>query len=172
MKAEEYVQKAYQCILQNDFEQAVEWFEKAISAQPDHAEHYFRCSVTYARSGRLEQALAYAEYAVRLAPQQDEYVLHLHTLEARQQTEQARKMLDADKATPQVRRDAIALLDRAIALDPLCGDAFMLLALIYDDMNEYKLAVHAAREAAALFPHNEQLANLMKKLCQQMNEQM
>ncbi|MFK4302469.1 Flp pilus assembly protein TadD [Paenibacillus sp. RC254] len=171
MKAEEYVQKAYQCILQNDFEQAVEWFEKAISAQPDHAEHYFRCSVTYARSGRIEQALAYAGDAVRLAPQQDEYVLHLHTLEARQQTEKARKMLDVDRATPQVRRDAILLLERAIALDPLCGDAFMLLALVYDEMNEYKLAVQAAREAAALFPHNEQLANLMKKLCQQMNEQ-
>ncbi|AET61376.1 hypothetical protein HPL003_23280 [Paenibacillus terrae HPL-003] len=171
MKAEEYVQKAYQCILQNDFEQAVEWFEKAISAQPDHAEHYFRCSVTYARSGRIEQALAYAGDAVRLAPEQDEYVLHLHTLEARQQTEKARKMLDVDRATPQVRRDAILLLERAIALDPLCGDAFMLLALVYDEMNEYKLAVQAAREAAALFPHNEQLANLMKKLCQQMNEQ-
>ncbi|MGG1618715.1 tetratricopeptide repeat protein [Paenibacillus sp. NRS-1782] len=171
MKAEEYVQKAYQCILQNDFEQAVEWFEKAISTQPDHAEHYFRCSVTYARSGRIEQALAYAGDAVRLAPQQDEYVLHLHTLEARQQTEKARKMLDVDRATPQVRRDAILLLERAIALDPLCGDAFMLLALVYDEMNEYKLAVQAAREAAALFPHNEQLANLMKKLCQQMNEQ-
>ncbi|TKH41785.1 anaphase-promoting protein [Paenibacillus terrae] len=171
MKAEEYVQKAYQCILQNDFEQAVEWFEKAISAQPDHAEHYFRCSVTYARSGRIEQALAYAGDAVRLAPQQDEYVLHLHTLEARQQTEKARKMLDVDKATPQVRIDAILLLERAIALDPLCGDAFMLLALVYAEMNEYKLAVQAAREAAALFPHNEQLANLMKKLCQQMNEQ-
>ncbi|MFK4340456.1 MULTISPECIES: tetratricopeptide repeat protein [unclassified Paenibacillus] len=171
MKAEEYVQKAYQCILQNDFERAVEWFEKAISAQPDHAEHYFRCSVTYARSGRIEQALAYAGDAVRLAPQQDEYVLHLHTLEARQQTEKARKMLDVDRATPQVRRDAILLLERAIALDPLCGDAFMLLALVYDEMNEYKLAVQAAREAAALFPHNEQLANLMKKLCQQMNEQ-
>ncbi|ALP38690.1 tetratricopeptide repeat protein [Paenibacillus sp. 28ISP30-2] len=171
MKAEEYVQKAYQCILKNDFEQAVEWFEKAISAQPDHAEHYFRCSVTYARSGRIEQALAYAGDAVRLAPQQDEYVLHLHTLEARQQTEKARKMLDVDKATPQVRRDAILLLERAIALDPLCGDAFMLLALVYAEMNEYKLAVQAAREAAALFPHNEQLANLMKKLCQQMNEQ-
>ncbi|MGW9526910.1 tetratricopeptide repeat protein [Paenibacillus terrae] len=171
MKAEEYVQKAYQCILQNDFEQAVEWFEKAISAQPDHAEHYFRCSVTYARSGRIEQALAYAGDAVRLAPEQDEYVLHLHTLEARQQTEKARKMLDVDRATPQVRRDAILLLERAIALDPLCGDAFMLLALVYDEMNEYKLAVQAAREAAALFPHNEQLVNLMKKLCQQMNEQ-
>ncbi|MGM1020535.1 MAG: tetratricopeptide repeat protein [Bacillota bacterium] len=171
MKAEEYVQKAYQCILQNNFEQAVEWFEKAISAQPDHAEHYFRCSVTYARSGRIEQALAYAGDAVRLAPQQDEYVLHLHTLEARQQTEKARKMLDVDKASPQVRRDAILLLERAIVLDPLCGDAFMLLALVYAEMNEYKLAVQAAREAAALFPHNEQLANLMKKLCQQMNEQ-
>ncbi|MEK4432332.1 tetratricopeptide repeat protein [Paenibacillus sp. FSL M7-0802] len=171
MKAEEYVQKAYQCILQNDFEQAVEWFEKAISAQPDHAEHYFRCSVTYARSGRLEQALAYAEHAVRLAPQQDEYILHLHAQEARQHTEKARKMLDVDRATPQVRQDAILLLERAIALDPLCGDAFLLLALIYDELNEYKLAVQAAREAAALFPHNVQLANLMKKLCQQMNKQ-
>ncbi|TKH36102.1 anaphase-promoting protein [Paenibacillus polymyxa] len=171
MKAEEYVQKAYQCILQNDFEQAVEWFEKAISAQPDHAEHYFRCSVTYARSGRLEQALAYAEYAVRLAPHQDEYVLHLHAQEARQYTEKARKMLEVDRATPQMHQDAILLLERAISLDPLCGDAFLLLALIYDELNEYKLAVQAAREAAALFPHNVQLANLMKKLCQQMNEQ-
>ncbi|MDQ0491987.1 MULTISPECIES: tetratricopeptide repeat protein [Paenibacillus] len=171
MKAEEYVQKAYQCILQNDFEQAVEWFEKAISAQPDHAEHYFRCSVTYARSGRLEQALAYAEHAVRLAPQQDEYVLHLHAQQARQLTEKARKMLDVEKITSQLHRDAILLLEQAIALDPLCGDAFMLLALIYDELSEYELAVQAAREAAALFPHNVQLANLMKKLCQQMNEQ-
>lgn len=172
MEAEKYVQEAYHCILQNDFERAIECFEMAIAAQPDRPDYYFRCSVTYARSNRMEQALAYARKAVQMAPAQQEYVLHLHALEAKQFTEQARKELDGVKNDTEARGKAIKLLEKATSLDPLCGDAFVLLALIYEEIHEYKCALKALNEAITLYPQDEHLDRLKCKLYQKLDQHM
>lgn len=94
MKPEDYMQQAYRCILQNDFEQAIRWFETAIHAHPEHAELYYRCSITHARSNHLLPALEYARKAVELSEGVEEYVLHLQTLEAKQLTVTAKMMLE------------------------------------------------------------------------------
>ena len=69
MKPESYIQKAYRCILQNDFEEALRWFEQAIIANPGDAEVHYRCSITYGRSNKLEMAITHAEEAVEVTGQ-------------------------------------------------------------------------------------------------------
>lgn len=74
MKPEEYMQQAYRCILQNDFEQAIRWFESAIHAHPKHAELYYRCSITHARSKHLVPALEYARAKRLNCPQEQKSI--------------------------------------------------------------------------------------------------
>ncbi|MDP4096624.1 tetratricopeptide repeat protein [Paenibacillus sp. P96] len=171
MKAEEYVQKAYFSILSNDFEEAIRWFEQAIAAEPDNADYRFRCSITYARSNRLDQALEHAKYAVRLAPGHDDYKIHLRALEARRLAGDVRKMLSRnDSSKDQARIKAINMLREAVNLDPLCADAYVLLALVYSDLNQYDEALSAAAEAIALLPQEEQLIQLQRDLLKRKND--
>lgn len=70
MKAEDYLQRAYRSIYENDFAQAMHWFERALDVQPDHADIHYRYSITCARSGQLEatgaKRKAAAEPAARM----------------------------------------------------------------------------------------------------------
>ncbi|CAH1217254.1 MULTISPECIES: tetratricopeptide repeat protein [Paenibacillus] len=169
MKPEDYLQRAYRCILQNDFEQAIRWFETAILAYPGHAELYYRCSITQARSQHLSSALEYARKAVDLSGGTEEYLLHLHTLEAKQRTNQAKALLEqGDGKSPEHCVQAVALLSEAIRLDSLQLEAHVLLALAYIELNEFKRALSTVREALALDPQNVQLQQLLQQIKQRM----
>jgi tetratricopeptide (TPR) repeat protein len=165
LKAEEYVQKAYFSILSNDFEEAIRWFEQAIAAEPNNADYRYRCSITYARSSRLEQALEHAKHAVRLTPGQDEYKLHLNSLEARRLAGEVRKMLSGS-STPedQTREKAVNMLHEAVDLDPLCVDAYVLLALAHSELKQFDEALAAVGEAIDLLPQEGQLIELQLEL--------
>ncbi|MDR0271576.1 tetratricopeptide repeat protein [Paenibacillus sp.] len=82
MKSEQFVRNAYHCILQNDFEGALQWFEAAAAEDPESPEIHYRCSVTYARSSRLEKALEHAHKACELDQEKAEYQLHLQHLQS------------------------------------------------------------------------------------------
>lgn len=170
MKPEDYMQQAYRCILQNDFEQAIRWFESAIHAHPEHAELYYRCSITHARSQHLSPALQYARKAVELSQDTEEYRLHLQTLEAKELSIQAKGMLEqAGSGTHARYVQAARLLKQAVKLDPLSVEAFVMLALAYSDLNEFDLATKAVRDALSLDPQNRQLHLLLDQIKQRMN---
>lgn len=169
MKPEEYMQHAYRCILQNDFEQAIRWFETAINAHPEHAELYYRCSITHARSQHLAPALEYARKAVELSQGIEEYVLHLQTLEAKQISLQAKVLLEqAGDGTHERYVQAADLLKQAVKLDPLYVEAHIMLALAYSDLNEFDLATRSVRDALLLDPQNDQLHLLLQEIKQRM----
>lgn len=162
MKADDCIQKAYQCILNSDFEAAIRYFEQAIAQEPHVASHHYRCSVTHARSNHLDQAVQCAKRAIQLAPGQEEYVLHLHALEARQYTAEARRLLEGDQRHDQaITHLALSLLTEAVRLDPLSGDALVLTALAYGELSRYDDAIRAIQEAQALLPHEEKLNRLL-----------
>src|SRR4051812_23998980 len=96
MDGESSVRKAYEAILGGDFEQAVVCFEEAISLEPANAAIYYRCSITCARSGKWPKALQYAQKAVELDPEQEEYRFHLDTVRARLLVQEAETMLAQD----------------------------------------------------------------------------
>ncbi|MBB6022600.1 tetratricopeptide (TPR) repeat protein [Paenibacillus sp. JGP012] len=169
MKPEDYMQQAYRCILQNDFEQAIRWFETAIHAHPEHAELYYRCSITHARSNHLLPALEYARKAVELSEGVEEYMLHLQTLEAKQLTVTAKMLLEqAGKETTTPYVDAATLLKEAVRLDPLSVEAHVMLALACSDLNEYESALQALQDAILLDPQNGQLHQMLQDTKQRM----
>lgn len=153
MNGKEQIQKAYESILDNDFEQAIRSFEEAIELEPDNAEYHYKLSITYARSGRLTQALKHAKTACDLAPNQDAYRYHYLHLTALAMVQQAEKLAEAGGRSR--LRLAERLLKEAAAKDPLCLEAHLLLSAVYAELGKDELAVRSVQEVLKLNPHHE-----------------
>ena len=164
MDADHLLKKAYRCILDNDFEQAIHWFEQAIIAEPERADIRYRCSITYARSEKLPLAVQYIQEAMRLDPGEQTYRLHYQRLKAKQLTEEAVKKLqfrqdhDVVEATK-----AVDLLEKAVKLDPLSAQTQVWLAVAYGELKNYQRALSAIWEASALM-QDDLVAEHLNKL--------
>lgn len=166
MKAEDYLKKAYRSIYNNDFEGAISWFEQALAIEPDHADIHYRCSITCARSNRLDKAIAHARLAVALMPAQEEYKLHFDRMQAKELTQLAKKRLDssADSSSQASNSSsAVSLLKRAVQLDPLSVDTQVWLAIAYAETGQYASALKALRNASSL-PQDEAIAAQLREL--------
>lgn len=151
MRSEEFLSNAYTSILQNDFEQAIHWFEEALAIEPNDGDIHYRCSITYARSNRLEKAIQHAKEAVLLSPDQKIYIIHFERLQALEMTLVAKKILDSSDGNTKVEgEELIRILQKAVELDPISIDAKFWLAVAYGEMKQYDLALHALSEAKAL----------------------
>jgi tetratricopeptide (TPR) repeat protein len=164
MSPEDYVRQAYRSILRNDFAEAILCFEAAISESPGDAEVRYRCSITYARNGRLDKAIEHALAAVALDGSKSEYVLHLQHLKALTLVQEAKGLLEAQTQGKQNPYRPITLLKEAVALDPLNGDAYVWLALAYSSVNEHQQAIASLKEVINLHPDDAGLRQLMKDL--------
>ncbi|MFP4977856.1 tetratricopeptide repeat protein [Paenibacillus sp. CN-4] len=164
MEAKDYVREAYRCILRSDFLEAVNCFEAAISASPSDAEVRYRCSITYARSGRLDKAVEHARAAVKLDGSREDYRLHLQHLQAMGLVQDARKLLEEEPGTGNSPYAAVTLLREAARLDPLYGEAYVWLAIAYSRLNEHLPAISALKEVIALHPDDAGLRELMRDL--------
>jgi tetratricopeptide (TPR) repeat protein len=149
---EHELQKAYESIMGSDFEKAIEWFEKAIALEPDHAGYHHKLSITYARSNKLQKALNHAKHAVRLHPNYEIYGLHLKNLYAREKVQQAERLLNPLNERVDM---AITLLKEAVNLDPLAIEAYLILGAAYAARQEYRQALYVANEAIRLDPLHE-----------------
>lgn len=149
MDGKSCMKKAYEFILNSDFEQAIYWFEQAITAEPDNASYHHICSVSCARSGKWTKAKLHAEEAYRLDPEHGEYRYHLQTVEARLLLAEADLMLLTD---PPKLTEAAALLSQATVLDPLSFQAFYTLGVVYASLDQLDEAAANAREAIRLDP--------------------
>lgn len=171
MKAEDYLQRAYRSIYENDFAQALSWFERALVVQPDHADIHYRYSITCARSGQLDKALQHARLAAALEPAQDEYKLHYDRLQSMELTQMARRQLEkAGNKRKSAAEPAARILKRAVELDPLSLDAQVWLAITYGELECYELALQAVRDASAL-PLDAGAAGQLKEMEQRLMHQ-
>ncbi|MBD2845135.1 tetratricopeptide repeat protein [Paenibacillus sp. IB182496] len=154
MEHEAFVQQAYTSILSGDYEQAIRWFEQAITAQPDNAEVHYKCSITCARSGKWDKALQHAQEALRLRGSKDDgdYAFHVRMIEAKLLAAQAVSGLTG--ADPQLEW-AKELLQRAIGLDPLYTEAYMLLGEVHAELGQYALAKQQMQDVLELDPLHE-----------------
>ena len=157
MDGDNQVRRAYESILQGDFEQAIRWFEKAIAADPDNPAYQYKCSITCMRSGKWARAVQHAEEAVRLAPGEAEYEYHLATVRARALTAAAEQELSSDAPDWSA---AIGALKTAVELDPLLDDGFVLLAAAYGAIGSDEEAAESAREALRLNPQHGEAKRL------------
>jgi len=157
MDGDNQVKRAYESILQGDYEQAIRWFEQAIAADPDNPAHHYKCSITCMRSGKWARALQHAEEAARLAPSEAEYEYHLATVRARALAASAEQELASAKPDWHA---AIGALRKAVELDPLLDDGFALLAAAYGALGNDKEAAAFAREALRLNPQHGEAKRL------------
>lgn len=172
MKAELYLSKAYRSIYENDFEQALYWFEQALGVEPDNADIHYRHSITSARSNLLDKALAHARLAAKLAPDHKEYMLHFDRLRAKELTVMARTHLENSVEDRVFRSErAVSLLVRAGELDPLSVEVQIWLAIAYGEMAQYEAALRTLREAYAL-PQDEGIARQLTELEQQLENRL
>lgn len=179
MKSEDYLKKAYRSIYENDFEQAIQWFEEALALAPDNADIHYRCSITCARSNRLEKAMAHARLASAIAPQQEEYKLHFDRMQSKELTMMAKRLLEGEgrdnesipPRSASAAASAVNLLERAVRLDPLSVDAQAWLAIAYTEQGKYESAFQALTEAAAL-PQDESTAKQLRELTQRIKKYM
>ena len=151
MDGEANIRLAYQSILDGDYEAALDRFEAAIAADPENADYHYRCSITCARSGKWAKAQAYAEEAVRLDGEHEEYRFHLQTIRARLLALEAEQLLSRESPA---REEAIARLEEAVRLDPLLVEAYRLLGNCCGALGRYDDAVAWLRTAIELDPGN------------------
>jgi len=150
------IQKAYEAILYQDFEQAMEWFEKAVETEPNNASFHYKLSITYARSNKLDRAIYHARKACELAGHQPQYQYHIQILQAKQLIRQAEKYIgdaEGDAAEPSFM--AVALLKQAVALDPLAKEGYLMLGMAYAKLNDFPSALQVIRELLRLDPGHE-----------------
>ncbi|AJY77142.1 tetratricopeptide repeat protein [Paenibacillus beijingensis] len=160
MDGESCVKKAYEFILDGDFEGAIGWFEMAIAADPGNASYHYKCSISCARSGKWDKALECVLKAVELDPGQEEYEYHLRTVQAKLLVIDFKAMTIGGSVEPP---SAIEMLRRAVELDPLCFEAYYQLASAYLRMNRFDEAVEYAREALRLEPQHAETVKLLAK---------
>jgi tetratricopeptide (TPR) repeat protein len=151
MGGEMELKKAYESILSQHFEEAVEWFLRAIERDPDNADYHYKLSITYARSNRIAEALQHARTALRLSPSQSEYFAHVKSLEAREHMLQAGRLIEQGKEGCLL---AVAYLRQAIALDPLIEEGYEMLAAALAGVEEYQEAIAALQDLLRLNPEH------------------
>jgi Flp pilus assembly protein TadD len=149
VSGEKELQKAYESILGQHFEEAVEWFHKAIKQDPGNADYHYKLSITYARSGRLDEALVHAKEAKRLQPAKAEYDNQLRTLQSKQLCQQAERLMERGADHDWL---AVSQLREALKLDPLEEAGYLLLAAAYVRLREFKDAIATLRELLELDP--------------------
>lgn len=159
MDGKQHIQQAYKSLLDHDFEQAINWFEQAVADEPGNASFHYSLSITYARSNKLNKAITYAEIAVQLDPEANNYRLHLDTLRARQLLVEAERLLQDASADCR----AIPLLESAVRLDPLSVEARIMLALSLAKQHRHEEAEGALREALKLNPEHVEANQLFRE---------
>lgn len=160
MTGEKEVRKAYESILGQDYEEAGAWFRKAIEQDPDNGEYHYKLSITYARSGKIDEALALARRAQFLDPDVEAYGIQVRTLEAKQLAAKAERLLAAGKEQDAL---AAAYLRQAVRLDPLEEGPYVLLAAVLARMKEYKDAIAVLRELLELNPDHRTASSLLEQ---------
>ncbi|HEX7056981.1 MAG TPA: tetratricopeptide repeat protein [Bacilli bacterium] len=156
--------KAYESILDQNFAQAIDWFEQAIAKDPDNAEYHYKLSITYARSDKLDKALFHARAAAGFANGNEKYLFHLQHITARDLVRQAELAL---RKRHDRHAEAIELLERATALDPLNVDGHLLLGAAYAALRRYDQAIRSLEEVIRLDPQHELGAKLLKEYNEQ-----
>ncbi|GMK42210.1 hypothetical protein PCCS19_52690 [Paenibacillus sp. CCS19] len=161
MEGDDCLKQAYGCILQNDFEGAILWFERAIAADPNNASYYYRCSISYGRSGKWERALHYAVKAVELEPEQKAHLYQLHTVQARLLVLSGKQELSKQPPDASI---AAAALQEAVELDPLSFEAYYWLAQAFVKLNRLDDALRYALEAIRLNPADDDARALFTEI--------
>jgi tetratricopeptide (TPR) repeat protein len=134
-EGQEWFDKAYQASLAGKYDEAIEFYKKAIGINPDFASAHANLGVTYMNKGRLEEALVTLQKALALDAQNAGTHYNLG--------------LVYDKMGKQ--DEAIGAYEKSIALNPGFASAYQNLGIAYFDKNLKSMAAECFYKAALLF---------------------
>jgi cytochrome c-type biogenesis protein CcmH/NrfG len=146
-------------------EQAIEAYKKAIELDPNNGEAYFRIGLAYMATGKREEAEESFKKSV------DVYEKHLRTNPKDAQSYyilgQALVRLgnyQEDRAkAPKVYLEAVAALKKAVAIEPENADMYFELGVAYNRLFQYQDAVKAFEKATELDPSNYRASDALEK---------
>jgi tetratricopeptide (TPR) repeat protein len=153
------IKEAYFKIFEGDYEKAIEAFKAAIEIDPNNPSYYYKLSITYARSNKLDQAIEAAEKAHSLNLDEPKYKMHLQTLLSREWCRKAEEQLH----DPMQTTYAITLLKQAIRWDPINVNGYLLLGLAYARMKDYPQAIRSMQKLLKLEPEHDIGKSLLAK---------
>jgi tetratricopeptide (TPR) repeat protein len=143
----------------NDFQSAIKEMEKALSYNPESAEIYVNSGVIYGRNGNSQKAAEHFRKAFELDPYNDSVLQNLafelgkqnRTTEAIQILEQAlQKSIGNAAAIHSILAElflrqkktelALSHANQSIQINPEVADGYVVAGLVYETMNQDKLA--------------------------------
>lgn len=146
-------------------EQAIEAYKKAIELDPNNGEAYFRLGLAYMATGKREEAEESFKKSV------DVYEKYLRNNQKDAQSYyilgQALVRLgnyQEDRAkAPKVYLEAVAALKKAVAIEPENADMYFELGVAYNRLFQYQDAVKAFEKATELDPSNYRASDALEK---------
>jgi tetratricopeptide (TPR) repeat protein len=146
-------------------EQAVEAYKKAIGLDPNNGEIYFRLGLALSATGKKEEAEETFKKSVEV------YEKYLRTNQKDAQayyimgqalTRVGNFQEDRGKA-PKVYQEAVTALKKAVALEPENADMYYELGVAYNHLFQYQEAVKAFEKATELDPGNYRASDALEK---------
>ena len=132
---QEWFDKAYQASLTGKYDEAIEYYKKAIGINPDFAAAHANLGVTYMNKGNLDEALVSLQKALALDAQNAGTQYNLGLVYD--------KMGKTDKA--------IGAYEKSIAINSSFASAYQNLGIAYFDKNLKSMAAECFYKAALLF---------------------
>ncbi len=132
---QEWFDKAYQASLAGKYDEAIEYYKKAIGIKTDFAAAHANLGVTYMNKGSLNEALVSLKKALDLDAQNAGTYYNLGLVQD--------KMSNLD--------EAIIAYEKSIAINPSFASAYQNLGIAYFDKNLKSMAAECFYKAALLF---------------------
>jgi tetratricopeptide (TPR) repeat protein len=152
-------------------EQAIEAYKKAVALDPNNGEAHFRLGLAYSATGKKEEAEESFKKSVEV------YEKYLRTNQKDAQayyimgqalTRLGNYQEDRGKA-PKVYLEAVAAFKKAVALEPENADMYYELGVAYNHLFQYQEAVKAFEKATELDPDNYRASDALEKAKEDLN---
>jgi len=137
--AKEWLLKGREALKGENYDEAVECFQKAIAIKPNDAKAYYNLGIAYSEKGLLDEAMAEFKKAISINPNFAEAHNNLGTVYGK------RGMIDEE----------ISEYEKAIALNPNLAEPHNNLGFVYSEKGMLDEAISEYRKAIALDRNNE-----------------
>jgi tetratricopeptide (TPR) repeat protein len=145
-EASELFTKGYKASQAEKYDEAIEYYKKAIAINPGYADAHANLGVTYMNKGRLDEAIVTLEKAL--------------TLDAQNAGAQYNLGLLFDKKGK--IDEAISAYEKSIAINPRFARAYQNLGIAYFDKDLKSMAAECFYKAALLFNEQGETGSALK----------
>jgi superkiller protein 3 len=145
LSAEEYFTKGNNAIENGWHELAIEYYQKAIAADPNYATTYYNMGLAYAKLENYREAIRCYQKAIDIDPNHTAAYYNMGNAYYNLQNYQ----------------EAIRCYQKAIAIDPNLAAAYYNMGIAYADLQNYREAIRCYQKDIAIDPNDAKAYNNM-----------